>query len=161
MYAVVGRWSLDTSRAAQQQEFLVEAIVPRVRRADGFIAGYWSKPTRDGVAYSFIVFERAASAAAFVESVRRDPHGRRTAGVQGDELTIVEIACGLSNCVDHLPLPVVEDEAADRLLRGSVDQEVTALDRPRGNRDALACHERDLRGTRHRGCAVEDGVGDA
>lgn len=92
MYAVVGRWRMDANQAKQQQAFLTERIVPSVSRAEGFVAGYWSRPAPDGVAYSFIVFDDEASAAAFAESVRRDPHDRRATGVHGDDLTIVQIA---------------------------------------------------------------------
>jgi hypothetical protein len=92
MYAVVGRWQMDANQAKQQQAFLTERIVPSVSRPEGFVAGYWSRPAADGVAYSFIVFDDEASATAFAESVRRDPHDRRTRGVHGDESTIVEIA---------------------------------------------------------------------
>jgi hypothetical protein len=94
MYAVVGRWTMDPSRAEQQQAFLTERIVPSVRRAEGFVAGYWSRPAPDGVAYSFIVFADEDSAAAFAESVKRDPHDRRVTGVHGGALTIVQIAAG-------------------------------------------------------------------
>ena len=92
MYAVVGRWQMDANQAKQQQAFLTERIVPSVSRAAGFVAGYWSKPAPDGIAYSFIVFDDEASAAAFAESVRRDPHDRRVTGVHGDDLTVVQIA---------------------------------------------------------------------
>jgi hypothetical protein len=83
---------MDLNQTEQQLAFLIQEIVPSVRRADGFVAGYWSRPSPDGVAHSFIVFSSEKSAAAFAESVRRDPHDRRTTGVQGDDLTIVEIA---------------------------------------------------------------------
>jgi hypothetical protein len=92
MYGVVGRWKMDLSQAEQQQAFLTERIVPSVSRAEGFVSGYWSRPGVDGVAHSFVVFADEASAAAFAESVRRDPHDRRTRGVHGDDLTIVQIA---------------------------------------------------------------------
>jgi hypothetical protein len=96
MHAVVGRWKMDLNRTEQQLAYLIEEIVPNVRRADGFVSGYWSKPRPDGVAYSFIVFDTEKSAAAFADSVRRDPHDRRTTGVRGDELAMVEIAADAS-----------------------------------------------------------------
>jgi hypothetical protein len=36
--------------------------------------------------------EDEAAAAAFVESVRSDPHNRGAAGIEGDELSVVEIS---------------------------------------------------------------------
>jgi hypothetical protein len=92
MYAVAGRWQMDANYAEQQQAFLTECIVPNVSRAEGFVAGYWSRPGADGVAYSFVVFDEEAAAAAFAESVRRDPHDRRATGVDGHDLAIVQIA---------------------------------------------------------------------
>jgi hypothetical protein len=92
LYAVVGRWEMDRNHAEQQQAFLTERIVPSVSRAEGFVSGYWSRPGADDVAYSFVVFDDEASAAAFADSVRRDPHDRRATGVHGNDLTIVQIA---------------------------------------------------------------------
>lgn len=92
MHAVIGRWNMDPARAAEQQAFLTERIVPRVRTAEGFVSGYWSKATAQGVAHSFIVFDDEETAAAFAESVRSDPHNRGAGGVQADELVIVEIS---------------------------------------------------------------------
>src|SRR5581483_3428486 len=92
MHAVVRRWQMEANQAKQQQAFLSERIVPSVSRAEGFVAGYWSRPVADGVAYSFVVFDGEPSAAAFAQSVSGDPHDRRATGVHGDDLTIVEIA---------------------------------------------------------------------
>jgi hypothetical protein len=91
---------MDANQTEQQQAFLAERIVPSVSRAEGFVSGYWSRPTPDGAAYSFIVFADEASATAFAASVRRDPHDRRTSGVHGEELTIVQIAANAHAAVD-------------------------------------------------------------
>jgi hypothetical protein len=45
MFAVVGRWKMDANQTEQQQAFLTEHIVPGVSRAEGFVSGYWSRPT--------------------------------------------------------------------------------------------------------------------
>jgi hypothetical protein len=96
MHAVVGRWRMDPARADEQQQFLREVIVPRVRETEGFVSGYWSSPTSAGLAHSFIVFGSAETAAAFAASVRNDPHDRSSAGVLGDELTVAEISVAVS-----------------------------------------------------------------
>jgi hypothetical protein len=57
MFAVVGRWKLDPEQADEQRAVLTQRIVPGVAQADGFVAGYWSEPTTDGDAHSFIVFQ--------------------------------------------------------------------------------------------------------
>jgi hypothetical protein len=62
MHAVVGRWRMDQSQVEGQQEFLKARIVPRVKTASGFVSGYWSRPTAEGIAYSFIVFADEAAA---------------------------------------------------------------------------------------------------
>jgi hypothetical protein len=92
MHAVVGRWKMDLSQLEEQQAFLKERIVPRVRSAAGFVSGYWSRPTADGVAHSFILFKDETTAAAFAASVQGDPHDRGSVGVAGDELAIVEVS---------------------------------------------------------------------
>jgi hypothetical protein len=92
MHAVVGRWRMDQNRVEDQQTSLEERIVPRVREATGFVSGYWSRPTADGIAHSFIVFDDEATASAFAASVERDPHNRGATGVEGEELVIVEIS---------------------------------------------------------------------
>ena len=69
MFAVVGRWKLDPAQVQVQREVLTQRIVPGVRRANGFVAGYWSEPTETGHAHSFIVFDELAAAEAFAESV--------------------------------------------------------------------------------------------
>jgi hypothetical protein len=83
---------MDLEQAEGQRTFLEERIVPRVRAADGFVSGHWSKPNADGVAYSFIVFQDETAAASFAASVRSDPHNRGQMGVDGEELSIVEIS---------------------------------------------------------------------
>jgi hypothetical protein len=92
MHAVVGRWRIDLNRMESQQAFLRERIVPRVRNSPGFLSGHWSKPAEDGIAHSFILFEDEATATAFAASVQSDPHNRGATGVEGDELSIVEIS---------------------------------------------------------------------
>jgi len=91
MFAVVGRWKLDPAQVQVQREVLTQRIVPGVRRANGFVAGYWSEPTETGHAHSFIVFDELAAAEAFAESVRRNPHDRERRGVEDGELTVVEL----------------------------------------------------------------------
>ena len=91
MFAVIGRWKLDPSQAQVQREVLTQRIVPGVRQANGFVAGYWSEPTEAGHAHTFIVFDELAAAEAFADSVRRNRHDRESRGVEGDELTVVEL----------------------------------------------------------------------
>ena len=91
MFAVVGRWKLDPAQVQVQREVLTQRIVPGVRQANGFVAGYWSEPTETGHAHSFIVFDELAAAEAFAESVRRNPHDRERHGVEDGELTVVEL----------------------------------------------------------------------
>lgn len=83
MFAVVGRWKLDPSQMQVQREVLTQRIVPGVRHADGFVAGYWSKPTEHGYAHSFIIFDERSAAEAIAESVRRNRHNRESHGIEG------------------------------------------------------------------------------
>ena len=71
MHAVVARVSIGDFTAADPE--LRERIVPRVKDAPGFVAGYWTK-TDDGTnGLSMLVFESEQEARAAAEMLRSGP----------------------------------------------------------------------------------------
>lgn len=72
MHAVVVRVSIKDFEPARQ--FLTEQVVPRVKQAPGFVAGYWTRG-EDGTGLSLIVFESedaARNVAQMIESQGMD-----------------------------------------------------------------------------------------
>ena len=91
MFAVIGRWSLDAEQAGKQRQVLIERIVPGVKQAHGFISGYWSEPTEQGEAHTFIVFQQREQAESFAERVRQNAPNREARGVRDNELVVAEL----------------------------------------------------------------------
>jgi hypothetical protein len=92
MHAIIGIFSMDRARHAEQQVELHERIIPMVRQLPGFVSGTWSYDPETFRHYSHIVLESAEGArelAAMVEeNLRTD--GER-AGVAVESLTVVEV----------------------------------------------------------------------
>lgn len=65
MHAVVVRVAISESEAAEQE--LQERVVPQVRQAPGFVAGYWTRIGDTGV--SMVVFDSEDQARAMSERV--------------------------------------------------------------------------------------------
>ena len=56
MHAALVRLTVDPDQAPAAAEALTSDILPRVRSASGFIAGYWLEP-EDGRGFSVVLFE--------------------------------------------------------------------------------------------------------
>ena len=56
MYAALVSVTIDPDQADTALSMLESQVVPMVKAAPGFIAGYWLQPT-DGNGLSFVVFE--------------------------------------------------------------------------------------------------------
>jgi len=56
MYAALVTLTIDPTHAQAAAAALTNEILPRVRSAPGFIAGYWLEPA-DGEGFSFLLFE--------------------------------------------------------------------------------------------------------
>ncbi len=91
MYAVAGTWTMDPSRADEQQRELHERIVPMVRQIPGFVGGYWTYNPTTGKSYGFTILESEEAATAFLEFVRRDGERGRDYGVQLDTIGLAEV----------------------------------------------------------------------
>lgn len=91
MYAVVGTWTLDPSRTAEQRRVLEERIVPSARQVPGFVNGYWTSAAEGGRSYSFILFDAEEAARAFKKSVESNTENQAKVGIDRNELVVVEI----------------------------------------------------------------------
>ena len=56
MYAALVSLTVDPDHAPAAAEALTSDILPRVRSASGFVAGYWLEPA-EGEGFSFVLFE--------------------------------------------------------------------------------------------------------
>lgn len=56
MYAALVRLTIDPEHAPAAAKALTSDILPRVRSASGFVAGYWLEPA-DGQGFSIVLFE--------------------------------------------------------------------------------------------------------
>jgi hypothetical protein len=56
MHAALVKLTIDPEQAPAAANALTQLILPTVRSAPGFVAGYWLEPV-DGHGFSFVVFE--------------------------------------------------------------------------------------------------------
>jgi hypothetical protein len=56
MHAALMKLTIDPDQAPAAANALTHDILPAVRSAPGFVAGYWLEPV-DGHGFSFVVFE--------------------------------------------------------------------------------------------------------
>jgi hypothetical protein len=56
MYAALVNVTIDPEQAPAAADALTRDILPAIRSAPGFLAGYWLEPV-DGRGFSFVVFE--------------------------------------------------------------------------------------------------------
>jgi hypothetical protein len=56
MYAALVRLTIDPDQAPAAAKAFTNDLLPKVRSAPGFIAGYWLEPV-DSRGFSFVVFE--------------------------------------------------------------------------------------------------------
>ena len=57
MYAALITLTIDPDRAPAAAAALTDEILPTLRSAPGFLAGYWLDPGSDGHGFSMVVFE--------------------------------------------------------------------------------------------------------
>jgi hypothetical protein len=56
MHAALVNMTIDPDQAPAAANALTDRILPAIRSARGFVAGYWLEPV-DGQGFSFVVFE--------------------------------------------------------------------------------------------------------
>jgi hypothetical protein len=93
MHAVVGVFSHDPTRRAEQDVELHERIIPMVEQLAGFVSAWWSFDGATSTSHAHVVLDSAEAAeklAAFVGSEPRRIQGKR-AGVECRSLTVTEV----------------------------------------------------------------------
>ena len=75
MHAIVVKVTVNEFDAARKT--LHEQVVPRVKQAPGFVAGYWLAP-EDGQGLSVLVFESEDAAKGFAGQIQSPPGGEVT-----------------------------------------------------------------------------------
>ncbi len=83
MYSVLVRVTIDDLDRSVQE--LREELVPRVSRAPGFVAGYWTRNGNSGV--SLVVFESEDAARDASEQIR----GSAPTGVTIEDVELREV----------------------------------------------------------------------
>lgn len=71
MHAVVVRANIGDVEVAQKG--LREQVIPRVKSAPGFVAGYWTRSEDGGNGLSMILFESEDAARAAADQIRGGP----------------------------------------------------------------------------------------
>jgi hypothetical protein len=56
VHAALVKLTIDTDQAPAAADALTHDILPTIRSAPGFVAGYWLEPV-DGQGFSFVLFE--------------------------------------------------------------------------------------------------------
>lgn len=65
MHAALVTLSIDPQTASLAAEAFTRDILPRVRSAEGFVAGHWLEP-QDGLGFAFLLFDTEVQARAVV-----------------------------------------------------------------------------------------------
>jgi hypothetical protein len=92
MHAIVGIFSMDRSKHAEQRVELHERIIPMVRQLPGFVSGTWSYDPVTWTHYSHIVLDSAEAAAQLAAMVQqRLQEQGQDAGVKLESMNVVEV----------------------------------------------------------------------
>jgi hypothetical protein len=76
MHALIVTVSIDPANLASAQQELAERVVPTVKQAPGFVAGYWMSPKQAGNAlegFSMVLFDGEANAQQAEQMAKSGP----------------------------------------------------------------------------------------
>ncbi len=90
-HATLATFRVDPSREAEQRRVLEEVIVPGVRKAPGFVSGYWTLDREVGESAVLLAFESAVDARNMAGNVRANAANQAAAGLELVSIRIVEI----------------------------------------------------------------------
>ncbi|GAB3136330.1 hypothetical protein GCM10027161_16870 [Microbispora hainanensis] len=92
MHAVVGIWSADESRRAEQERALRADVVPGTAARPGFVSGYWMRDAQTGKMHTVAVFDTEPHARAFKDHIAQATRAAARIGVTVDVLAMVEVS---------------------------------------------------------------------
>ena len=75
MHAMIVTVKFDRTKKDQQVQALREMIVPMVRKAPGFVAGYWARDDAASKGHSFAVFETQEAAQQMIDIMKGNMAG--------------------------------------------------------------------------------------
>ena len=75
MHALLVAVKIDPAGIDEAMKMLHEQVVPAVKAAPGFVAGYWIRDERAGMGYSTAVFESEEAAQAAGKNAPSPPDG--------------------------------------------------------------------------------------
>jgi hypothetical protein len=91
MHAAIGVFTHDKSRWEEQKQHLHARIIPMVKQAPGFVAGYWTYEPDTSKTHSFILFGTQADAERFASFVKGDVANRGDHGVTLDAFFVTSV----------------------------------------------------------------------
>jgi hypothetical protein len=83
---------MDPARRAEQLQGLHDFIVPSVRQAPGFVAGYWTLDRENNESVAFILFDSGDTASSLAENVRANAPNQVAAGIELLSIRVSEIS---------------------------------------------------------------------
>jgi hypothetical protein len=89
--AVLATFGVDLSREAEQRRFLDEVIVPAVRKAPGFVSGYWTLDRDAGEGIVLVTLESAVDAAGLADAMRANAPNQARVGLELVSIRIVDV----------------------------------------------------------------------
>jgi hypothetical protein len=90
-HATVATFRMDRAREAEQKEGLRRIIVPGVRKAPGFIAGYWTLDRELSESVVLITFDSREHAEALAVNVRENAANQARVGIELLSIRVVEV----------------------------------------------------------------------
>ncbi len=90
-YAVVGRWTMDPSRADDQDRELRDVIVPLVQSHPGFVKEYWTRDPESGRTHTMFLLDSRQAACEFKDMVEGRQQHRAEFGVLNDFLVVTDV----------------------------------------------------------------------
>ncbi len=91
VYAVVGIFGMDPTKAEEQRRGLEEYVIPHTHQAPGFVAGYWTLDPEASKSYGLTVFDTEDQARDFVRVIEGDRRAQDDAGVGPELVTVAEV----------------------------------------------------------------------
>jgi hypothetical protein len=81
--------TVDIEDFEQARAALETEVIPRVKAAPGFVAGYWLQPAEDKTGMLIVVFESEAAANAAAQMVQPGPHPSQYVTVNSVEVRAI------------------------------------------------------------------------
>jgi hypothetical protein len=88
MHAVFVNVTIDPESADEANAQLRSNVVPRLKQAPGFVAGYWTGSVGEGNGRACLVFESEGAAQQAVEMIKSEPPPK---GVTVDSVEVKEV----------------------------------------------------------------------